>query len=62
MKIQDIREIARKNGVRVGRLNKIELIRAIQKTEGNEDCFATPYVRECNQMNCLWREDCMKAV
>lgn len=62
MKIQDIREIAKQNRVRVGRLSKIELIRAIQKTEGNNDCFATPYARECNQMNCLWREDCMKAV
>jgi len=62
MKIQDIREIAKKNGVRVRKLNKIELIRAIQKAEGNSDCFATPYVRECNQMNCLWREDCMIAV
>jgi hypothetical protein len=62
MKIHDIREIAKKNGVRVGRMKKTELIRAIQKTEGNDDCFATPYVRECNQMNCLWREDCMKAV
>ena len=62
MKIQDIREIEKKNGVRVRKLNKIELIRAIQKAEGNSDCFATPYVRECNQMNCLWREDCMIAV
>lgn len=62
MKIQDIREIAKKNGVRVRKLNKIELIRVIQKAEGNSDCFATPYVRECNQMNCLWREDCMIAV
>ena len=62
MKIHDIREIAKQNGVNVGRLNKIELIRAIQRAEGNNDCFATPYVRECNQMNCLWRKDCMKAV
>lgn len=62
MKIQDIREIAKKNGVRVRKLNKIELIRSIQKAEGNSDCFSTPYVRECNQMNCLWREDCMIAV
>jgi hypothetical protein len=62
MKFQDIRKIAKKMGFSVGRLNKMELIRAIQKTEGNDDCFATPYVRECNQMNCLWREDCLKAV
>lgn len=62
MRIQDIREIAKKNGVRAGKLNKVNLIRAIQKAEGNNDCFATPYVAECNQTNCLWREDCTKAV
>jgi hypothetical protein len=61
MKIQDIREIARKNGVKIGRMNKIDLIKAIQKTEGNNDCFATAYVNNCNQMNCLWREDCLKS-
>jgi hypothetical protein len=60
MRIQEIREIAKKSGVRAGKLDKRELVRAIQKAEGNNDCFATPYVRECNQMNCLWREDCMK--
>jgi len=62
MKIQDIREIAKKNGVKSGKLDKTGLIRAIQKAEGNNACFATPYVRECNQINCLWREDCVKMV
>jgi hypothetical protein len=62
MKIQDIRKIAKKMNIKVGKLNKIELIRAIQKAEGNYDCFATPYVSECNQMNCLWCVDCIKAV
>lgn len=60
MKIQRIREIAKKNGIASGKLDKTELIRAIQKAEGNNNCFATPSVRECNQMNCLWREDCLK--
>jgi hypothetical protein len=62
MKIQYIRDIARKNGIKVGRMNKIHFIRAIQKAEGNNDCFATAYVNNCNQMNCLWREDCVKSV
>jgi hypothetical protein len=61
MKIQAIRTIAKKNGVKVGGQDKIGLIRSVQKAEGNNDCFATPYVRECNQLNCLWREDCLKA-
>ncbi len=60
MKISDIKEIARNKKVKIGKANKIELIRAIQRTEGNYDCYATPYVRECDQFNCLWREDCKK--
>jgi hypothetical protein len=33
MRIQDIREIAKKNGVSAGKLDKRELVRAIQKAE-----------------------------
>lgn len=62
MKMQEIREIAIREGVKTGKLKKAELIRAIQKAEGYSDCFATPYANECNQTSCLWREDCMKAV
>lgn len=60
MKMQEIREIAKRKGIDSGKLKKTELIRAIQKGEGYSDCFATPYVRECHEINCLWREDCMK--
>ncbi len=61
MKIQAIRTIAKKIGMTVGRQGKIELIRSIQREEGNNACFATPYVSACNQINCLWLEDCLKA-
>jgi len=61
MKLQEIGEIAKEKSVETGKLKKTELIRAIQKAEGYSDCFATPYVHECNQINCLWREDCSKA-
>jgi hypothetical protein len=62
MKLQEIKEIAKKYAIKAGKMSKLELIRTIQRAEGNNDCFATSYVRECNQINCLWREDCMKAV
>jgi len=58
MKVQEVREIAKKRGIAAGRMNKTELIRTIQRAEGNYDCFATPYRDECNQLECLWREDC----
>ena len=62
MKMNDVREIAKKRGVRAGKLGKTELIRTIQRSEGNYDCHATSHVQECNQTNCLWRPDCMDAV
>lgn len=57
--MQAIREIARQKGVTPARLNKAKLITAIQKAEGNFDCFATPHVRKCNQLRCIWRQDCI---
>lgn len=62
MKMDDVRKIAKKKGVKAGKLGKTELIRTIQKAEGNYDCHATSYVQECNQSNCLWRTDCMDAI
>lgn len=61
MKEKDIREIARKIGVKTGKMKKPELIRAIQRAEGNIPCYATG-AHECDQINCLWREDCIKAL
>ena len=58
MKIQDIKDIAKKKGVNAGKMNKTDLIRAIQKAEGNDACFATASVQTCGQMSCLWRGDC----
>ncbi len=58
MKIQDIRSIAKKKSVTAGKMNQTDLIRAIQKAEGNNACFATSSVQTCGQMNCMWRADC----
>lgn len=58
MKIEEIKKIAKKMGVKTGKMKKSEIIRAIQEAEGNPICFDTEKVVECDQMNCLWREDC----
>jgi hypothetical protein len=58
MKMQDIRIIARGNGVSPGKMLKADLIRAIQRAEGNFDCFGTAVEEECDQESCLWQEDC----
>ena len=61
MKMKNIKEIAKKMNIGFANMDKKELVRVIQKTEGNFPCFATGG-HECDQMNCLWREDCLKFV
>ena len=58
MKLQEVKEIARKSGLKTGNLEKGELIRAIQTCEGNVPCFETGKATECGQSTCCWREDC----
>lgn len=61
MKMQQILDIARARGINPGRLGKTGLVRAIQRAEGNFDCYATAYDGVCDQYQCLWREDCFAA-
>ena len=59
MHIQTIRSIAKDKGIKAGRMTKAEMIRAIQRTEGNFDCFGSAIDGACDQMQCSWREDCL---
>ncbi|HNY66438.1 MAG TPA: hypothetical protein PKM41_13465 [Deltaproteobacteria bacterium] len=57
MKIQDIRQIARRMGINVSAIRpKQDLIRDIQTAEGNSPCFRN--IPDCGIMDCLWRGDC----
>ncbi len=58
MNMQQIKELANARGLKIGKMKKGEIIRAIQADEGNPPCFATGKAAECGQHNCLWREDC----
>ncbi len=58
MLVKEIREIAKKHGVKVGKLNKTDLIRSIQLAEGNFDCFGKA-ANGCDQTECVWIEDCL---
>ncbi|MFZ5907227.1 MAG: SAP domain-containing protein [Nitrospirota bacterium] len=60
MNIKQIREIAKTKGVKTGNMKKETMIRAIQRAEGNYECFGTAVSGECDQTNCLWRTDCLK--
>jgi hypothetical protein len=60
MKMQEVREKAKDLGMKkTFGLSKAELIRQIQRTEGNFDCFGTSK-DYCNQFQCCFREDCLK--
>ncbi|BCG45364.1 Uncharacterized protein GEOBRER4_n0118 [Citrifermentans bremense] len=58
MKVQEIREIAQMLAIPTSKLKKGELIRVIQKTEGNSECFDSGQSGKCGQRECLWAEDC----
>jgi len=59
MKFQDIRKFAKARGIKTGNLKKPELIRTIQRAEGNFDCYGSAISGYCDQLNCLWRKDCL---
>ena len=58
MKMQELREIAKKRGVKTATMKKVEIIRAIQRDEGNADCYNTGNADTCGQSECLWKDDC----
>ena len=58
MNLTKIRSLAKKAGVKPGKMRKADLIRSIQRSEGHFDCFASAVGGECDQRDCLWREDC----
>jgi hypothetical protein len=58
---REVVAIARAKNVIVRNHSKGNIIRAIQRAEGNNDCFGTDKIAYCKQGNCLWREDCLVA-
>jgi hypothetical protein len=59
MKIQEVRARAKELGLKgTFGLSKAELIRRIQRAEGNFDCFGTA-TDHCDQSECCFMEDCL---
>jgi hypothetical protein len=58
MKMDEVRERAKALGIKTGQMKKADLIRRIQKAEGNFACFGTAK-DYCDQWNCCFREDCL---
>jgi len=60
MRMEDIRQRAKEMGMsQITKLRKGELIRTIQRQEGNLDCFGSEGRFDCPQMECCWRSDCL---
>ncbi len=61
MNMQEIRSRAKDFGIKTSHISKLKLIQEIQASESNFNCFASAAEGECDQMNCLWRDDCFAA-
>ena len=59
MTLQDIKKIAQQVGIPASG-TKVDLIKSIQRKEGNFDCFGTAGSGFCDQYSCIWRNDCLK--
>lgn len=59
MNIKAIRTIAKARGIKWAKVSKADLIRTIQREEGNFPCFGTAVDGSCDQALCAWREDCL---
>lgn len=61
MNKHEIRAIAQSHKIEAAGLSKVDIIRKLQRDEGNFDCYATAYDAVCDQVDCQWREDCFEA-
>ena len=59
MKMADIKRKAKALHIMPGKMNKLELIRAIQIAEGYRPCFGTSN-GQCAHTDCCFIEDCLK--
>ena len=59
MKVQEIKEMAKNMGIPTLKMNKADMIRAIQRGENNIDCYGTERVDSCQEQSCSWRNDCL---
>lgn len=60
MRISEIEKKARAVGIKdTWKYSKKDLIKTIQRKEGNYDCFGTAK-NSCDQLACCWKDDCLK--
>jgi hypothetical protein len=60
VKMTEVKRKAKELALKPGKAKKSELIRMIQRAEGNFPCFETGR-GACDQNACAWREECISA-
>ncbi len=61
MRLSEIEKKARNIGIKdTWKYSKKDLIKNIQRTEGNFECFDTASSNSCDQTSCCWKSDCLK--
>lgn len=58
MKMSEVRRMAKNLGINSFGKKKVDLIREIQRAEGNFDCFGTAN-GYCDQKECVFRPLCL---
>ena len=58
MKMQEVRSLAKKQGINSFGKSKKDLILEIQRAEGNFDCFGSA-IDYCDQKSCCFRPLCL---
>lgn len=57
--LKKVKDIAKSKGINPSKMRKTEIIKNIQRAEGNFDCFGTATAGYCDQQNCLWITECL---
>ncbi len=58
MKMSEIRGLAKSLGINSFGKSKVELIKEIQRKQGNFDCFGSA-MDYCDQLDCIFRSTCL---
>jgi len=59
MKFNEIQKMAKGMGINTFQMKKKDMILAVQRMENNIECYGTSRVEVCQELTCLWREDCL---
>ena len=59
MTVPEIKLKAKELGIQIGKMNKTELIHAIQTAEGNYSCYGWSN-GNCPNIDCCFMADCLK--